>query len=430
MTTHYTSEIPYSQMDRRPDKRPKIEVTNVSNFDHSRLLPQNHGDIYLKDESPQRGTPRPSRPEDDKDGNYVFQLGENLASRYKIQRKIGRGTYGLVVECWDNEAKAMVAIKIVKNIKNCRESAATEIDILQLLGRYEDRNNGRCNYCVRLRNWFEYRNHFCLVLEKLGPSLFDLLRKNSYGGSLPVDLIRDVGKQLLECVAYMHEMRLVHTDLKPENILFASMWVQRGGALLRGLRESTAVVKVIDFGSAARVVQGDYNRNYVVTTRHYRAPEVILRLGWSYPCDIWSVGCILLEMCFGKVVFQTHDDLEHLAMMERVLGHPVPVYMLSKTGDHHRNAGKFVRRGGRLNWPPAEGGATRESSIEAVMKLTRIPNLVMKNADHSAGDLIRLLEGLLKFDPSQRLTAPEALRHPFFARDQYRRNLLLPHGQF
>ena len=56
----------------------------------------------------------------------------------------------------------------------------------------------------------------------------------------------------------------------------------------------------------------------MVSTRHYRAPEIILNLGWSYPCDIWSIGCILVEFFTGDALFQTHDNLEHLAMMEAV----------------------------------------------------------------------------------------------------------------
>ncbi|XP_019069602.1 serine/threonine-protein kinase AFC2 isoform X2 [Solanum lycopersicum] len=291
-----------------------------------------------------------------------------------------------------------------------------EIDVLQLLGRY-DRGGSRC---VQLRNWFDYRNHICLVFEKLGPSLFDFLRKNSYR-AFPVDLVREIGRQLLECVAFMHDMRLIHTDLKPENILFVSAdyikvpdykgtpWSHRDRSFYKRLPKSSAI-KVIDFGSTA------YERpdhNYIVSTRHYRAPEVILGLGWSYPCDLWSVGCILVELCSGEALFQTHENLEHLAMMERVLG-TLPSQMLNKVDRH---AEKYVRRG-RLDWPE---GATSRESIKSVIKLPRLQNLVMQHVDHSAGDLIDLLQGLLRFDPSIRMTARDALRHPFFTRDQFRR---------
>ena len=79
-------------------------------------------------------------------------------------------------------------------------------------------------------------------------------------------------------------------------------------------------MQIIDFGSAT--FSEEYHAR-VVSTRHYRAPEIILGLGWSYPCDMWSIGCILVELYTGDAVFQTHDNVEHLAMMEKFLG-PIP----------------------------------------------------------------------------------------------------------
>eukprot|EP00261_Vitis_vinifera_P034226 XP_019075469.1 PREDICTED: serine/threonine-protein kinase AFC2 isoform X2 [Vitis vinifera] len=310
----------------------------------------------------------------------------------------------------------MVAIKVVRGIKKYREAAMIEVEVLQLLGKY-DKSGSRCG---QIRNWFDYRNHICIVFEMLGPSLYDFLRKNNYR-SFPVDLVREIGRQLLECVAFMHDLHLIHTDLKPENILFVSPeYVKvsdykvttrspKDGICYKKLPRSSAI-KVIDFGSTAFECQ---DHSYIVSTRHYRAPEVILGLGWSYPCDMWSVGCILVELCSGEALFQTHENLEHLAMMERVLG-PIPPHMLKRVDRH---AEKYVRKG-RLDWP--EGAISRES-IKAVMKLPRLPNLVMQHVDHSAGDLIDLLQGLLRYDPSNRLTAQDALRHPFFTRDYHSR---------
>uniref|UniRef100_A0A5B6Z2Y7 dual-specificity kinase n=2 Tax=Davidia involucrata TaxID=16924 RepID=A0A5B6Z2Y7_DAVIN len=431
MEMEFVTDFPHAHMDRRPRKRPRFawdishtpkaqsgiycgqDVGNVTSFGHSRVL-SGHASLFGEGLA-QKGSP-PWR-DDDKDGHYMFELGENLTSRYKILRKIGEGTFGQVLECWDREAKEMVAIKVVRSIKKYREAAMIEIDVLQLLGRY-DRNGSRC---VQIRNWFDYRNHICIVFEKLGPSLFDFLRKNNYR-SFPVDLVREIGRQLLECVAFMHDMQLIHTDLKPENILFVSpdyikipdykvaSWSPRDGSYHKRLPKSSAI-KVIDFGSTAYEHQ---DHNYIVSTRHYRAPEVILGLGWSYPCDIWSAGCILVELCSGEALFQTHENLEHLAMMERVLG-ALPQHMLKRVDRH---AEKYVRRG-RLNWPE---GATSRESIKAVLKLPRLQNLVMQHVDHSAGDLIDLLQGLLRYDPSIRMTAREALRHPFFTREYHRRS--------
>ncbi|KAF9607726.1 hypothetical protein IFM89_039217 [Coptis chinensis] len=376
----------------------------------------NHGfsSMYYKVQ-PQNLSP-PWR-NDDKDGHYVFAIGDNLTHRYRIMSKMGEGTFGRVLECWDNEKKELVAIKIVRSIHKYREAALIEIDVLQKLCKY-DVGGTRC---VQIQNWFDYRNHICIVFEKLGPSLYDFLRKNSYR-SFPIDLVRELGRQLLEFVAFMHDLRLIHTDLKPENILLVSSEYVRvpdykflsrstkDGYYFKNLPKSSTI-KLIDFGSTTFEHQ---DHSYVVSTRHYRAPEVILGLGWNYACDLWSVGCILIELCSasndawlrglrledllfgwdnviltydsfelgdaislpgfiptffallrGEALFQTRENLEHLAMMERVLG-PLPQNMVTRAD---RRAEKYFRRGARLDWPE---GATSRESMRAVWKLPRL----------------------------------------------------------
>ncbi|KAJ6750043.1 hypothetical protein OIU85_000651 [Salix viminalis] len=425
METQRITEFPHKNMDKRPRKRqrltweipppppplfapPKVVpgMFCCQEFGNGNGMIPNYGLFYNRNGSP------PWRP-DDKDGHYVFAIGDNLTPRYRILSKMGEGTFGQVLECLDNEKKEVVAIKIIRSIHKYREAAVTEIDVLQRLARH-DIGSTRC---VQIRNWFDYRNHICIVFEKLGPSLYDFLRKNSYR-SFPIDLVRELGRQLLESVAFMHDLHLIHTDLKPENILLVSpeyikvpdyKFLSRStkdGSYFKNLPKSSAI-KLIDFGSTTFEHQ---DHSYVVSTRHYRAPEVILGLGWNYPCDIWSVGCILVELCSGEALFQTHENLEHLAMMERVLG-PLPQHMVVRAD---RRAEKYFRRGMRLDWPE---GATSRESMKAVTKLPRLPNLIMQHVDHSAGELIDLLQGLLRYDPAERLKAREALRHPFFSRN-------------
>ncbi|KAL6318609.1 hypothetical protein AAG906_000687 [Vitis piasezkii] len=434
------TEFPHTHMDRRPRKRPRLgwmfflrlqryqicscylrfaqlgmfcgqEVGNVASFAPSKAhSDQTTSSMFVKGVA-RNGSP-PWR-EDDKDGHYIFALGENLTSRYKINSKMGEG-FGML-----GQREEMVAVKIVRGIKKYREAAMIEIEVLQQLAKHDKGGNR----CVQIRNWFDYRNHICIVFEKLGPSLYDFLRKNNYR-SFPIDLVREIGRQLLECVAWFHcdsvaevggfdntlQLCMIspHTyGLKPENILLVS----------------PEYVKVPDY----KLLYERQDQNYIVSTRHYRRQRlflvchqisaifaVVMRLGWSYPCDIWSVGCILVELCTGEALFQTHENLEHLAMMERVLG-PLPQHMLKRVDRH---AEKYVRRG-RLDWPE---GATSRESIKAVLKLPRLQNLIMQHVDHSAGDLIHLLQGLLRYDPSDRLTALGALRHPFFTRDHLRRS--------
>ena len=92
-------------------------------------------------------------------------------------------------------------------------------------------------------------------------------------------------------------------------------------------------IRLIDFGSAT--FEEEYHSS-VVSTRHYRAPEIILNLGWSFPCDIWSIGCILVEFYTGDALFQTHDNLEHLAMMEAVVGQKIDKPLVQQVFDKGR----------------------------------------------------------------------------------------------
>ncbi|RAL52936.1 hypothetical protein DM860_007704 [Cuscuta australis] len=364
-------------------------------------------DKRLKAEVPSRSRQSsPPRRDDDSVGHYVFSLGENLTPRYKILKKLGEGTFGRVLECWDRQTREFVAIKVIRSLEKYRKAAMTEVDVLRRLSE-----NDTCySHCVQILSWFDYRNHICIVFERLGPSLYDFLKRNRYH-PLPVDLVRDFARQILECVTYMHHLRLVHTDLKPENILLVSSESlmlpsynrSSGDANTRCLPKSSAI-KVIDFGSS---VDDDRIHFSIASTRHYRAPEIILGLGWTYPCDLWSVGCILVELCMGESLFKTHDNLEHLAMMERVLG-PLPVHIVQRA---NRGAEKYFRKS-RLNWP--EGALSRES-IRSVKKLDRLQDLVsMQLRCPRSSSLLDLLHGLLKFDSSERLTAREALNHPFF----------------
>lgn len=99
-----------------------------------------------------------------------------------------------------------------------------------------------------------------------------------------------------------------------------------------------------------------------MSTRHYRAPEIILGLGWSFPCDIWSIGCILVEFFTGDALFQTHDNLEHLAMMESVCDRRMDSHLVqqvnkmsSRSGSSSGNpASKYVAASLTFSRGPAD----------------------------------------------------------------------------
>ncbi|KAI5119835.1 hypothetical protein M0805_008401 [Coniferiporia weirii] len=345
---------------------------------------------------------------DDKEGHYIIVPNDLIYRRYRTIRLLGQGTFGKVVEAVDTTNDKRVAIKIIRAIPKYRDASKIEVRVLQKLKERDPLNK---NKCIHLLHWFDHRNHICLVSELLGMCVYDFLKENEFQ-PFPRRHIQDFARQLLGSVAFLHELRLVHTDLKPENILLvhnSSRTVNYIASSKRGapprhkrILESTDI-RLIDFGSAT--FEEEYHST-VVSTRHYRAPEIILGLGWSFPCDAFSLGCILVEFYTGVALFQTHDNLEHLAMMEMVMGRMPDRFARSGA----RSKPEFFKEGNRLDWPKPK--ASRQSKKD--VRTTRSLQDLMPPRDEVNRQFLDLVQRLLAFDPAQRMTVREALQHPYF----------------
>jgi serine/threonine protein kinase len=241
----------------------------------------------------------PSSSHDDTIGHFKGREGTVIADRYRFIREVGVGTFGRVVECLDlrrarssrrdRKEKNVVAIKIVRNVKRYYESALIEADIVEDVNR---RGGRGVSHCAVMFDAFSFSGHYCMVFESLGPSLYDFLKRQKYQ-PFPLVCVRDFAKQLLETLEFLHSFRLIHTDLKPENILLLNgREVPYKGY---SIPECTRI-KVIDFGGAT---YDNEKKSSVVNTRQYRAPEVILGVGWSMPSDLWSIGKWFI--CFHTV---------------------------------------------------------------------------------------------------------------------------------
>ncbi|XP_013161593.1 PREDICTED: 3-phosphoinositide-dependent protein kinase B isoform X3 [Papilio xuthus] len=347
-----------------------------------------------------------SSVKDDKDGHLVYWPGYVMGARYKIIDTLGEGTFGKVVEVKDLEMEHRMALKIIKNVEKYREAAKLEINVLEKLAEVDP----DCKHlCVKMLDWFEYHGHMCIAFEMLGQSVFDFLKDNNYQ-PYPLEQVRHISYQLIYSVLFLHENKLTHTDLKPENILFVDsdyevVSVYNSSKKTHDLlRVKRSDVRLIDFGSATFDHE---HHSTIVSTRHYRAPEVILELGWSQPCDVWSIGCIMFELHLGITLFQTHDNREHLAMMERILG-PIPYRMARKTRTKYFYHGK-------LDWD-------EKSSAGRYVRENCKPLLrYMQSNNEEHRQLFELIARMLEYEPAQRITLREALAHPFFSK--------LPHHQ-
>ncbi|XP_004523328.1 mucin-17 isoform X2 [Ceratitis capitata] len=334
--------------------------------------------------------------QDDADGHLIYHNGDILHHRYKIMATLGEGTFGRVVKVKDMERDFCMALKIIKNVEKYREAAKLEINALEKIAQKDP----HCEHlCVKMVDWFDYHGHMCIVFEMLGLSVFDFLRENNYE-PYPLEQVRHMAYQLCYSVKFLHDNRLTHTDLKPENILFvdSEYTTHYNHKIDREVRRvKNTDVRLIDFGSATFDHE---HHSTIVSTRHYRAPEVILELGWSQPCDVWSIGCILFELYLGITLFQTHDNREHLAMMERILGQ-IPYRMARKTKTKYFYHGK-------LDWD--EKSSAGRYVRDHCKPLFRYQ--MSDTEDHC--ELFDLIKKMLEYEPSQRVTLGDALRHPFF----------------
>ncbi|CAD6187330.1 unnamed protein product [Caenorhabditis auriculariae] len=333
---------------------------------------------------------------DDRDGHLIYANGDRLMNRFTILDTLGEGTFGKVVKVQDTQKNSNKALKIIKNVGKYRDAAKLEIKVLQKL---QEKDPNDENWVIHMEDHFDLSGHICILFDLMGLSIFDFLKANHYR-PYPMEHTLHIAYQLCHAVRFLHDNKLTHTDLKPENILFTCSdytTEHDKGRTYRTLKNTH--VRLIDFGSATFDTE---HHSTIVSTRHYRAPEVILELGWQQPCDVWSIGCIFYELYTGTTLFQTHENREHLAMMERVLGE-IPMRMAKKTKTKF-----FVN--GRLDWVHSS------SDAQYVRDNCRPLRRSMTCTEPEHTELFELIDMMLMYEPMSRLNLAEALEHRYFRR--------------
>lgn len=322
---------------------------------------------------------KPNFGYDDSEGYYRVVIGDHIAFRFEILAALGSGSFGQVVRAYDHKRQEEVAIKILVNEKMYNSNGAVETKILDKL-RTEDPED-TCGV-IRMKTCFTFRQHICITFELLSISLWDYLRSQDFARTSRT-LLRRLAVQLLTSLAFITRLNIVHCDIKPENILLKHQFKSQ--------------IKLIDFGSACFV--GKKPVTYM-QSRFYRAPEVILRLPFTTAIDMWSFGCVLAEMYTGKALFPAEDEAQLLYRQMELLGRPPKrLVVKSSTKLRYFNADLSVKVCPDLNGNLHEPGT---SSLAVQMKC-------------DDAQLLDLLAGCLAMDPTLRITAEEALRHPWLS---------------
>jgi len=347
-----------------------------------------------------------------------------LNSRYHVDRLLGDGTFGRVLGARDKKGERgdpNVAIKVIRDVKRYIENAKIEADILKDIRRVDPQ--GTSSRSAIMLDSFMYQQHFCLVMEACGVSLYDFLKTNDFRGFWMQD-IQSFAQQSLEALAFLHsELQMTHTDLKPENILLESIEPAQLSHFPRDessrakksasksrcnaeyMRPASARLKLIDFGNATYASE---HHSSIINTRQYRGPEVILSLGWHERSDIWSMGCIFMELYTGELLFGTHENLEHLYLMERIL-EPLPSALLSSATEDVKE--KYLKKhSSRTN--RLELGTLSAKSSSYVRTQSSLKDIV---EPHHIG-FASFVSKVLTLDPMSRPSAREALELPFLSK--------------
>ena len=307
-------------------------------------------------------------------GNYKLVKGDHLAYRYEIKDLIGNGSFGTVCECFDHKNKAAVAIKVLKNKKSFHHQGGIEISILKAI---KDNDLDDSNNLIKIKFYFIFRNHIFLVFPLLNISVYEYLVKNDMKG-LSLTKVCDFTQQILRSLVTLETLSLIHCDLKPENLLFTNANYNQ--------------LTLIDFGSSC--FSHEKIHTYI-QSRFYRAPEIILGLGYTGSIDIWSLGCLVFEMYTGKVLLPGNSEIDQLFLIIELLGLP-PDHMIEDSTKKF-----FVYE--------ANGKVKK-----MVMKDGReiVPN--SKRLECGDNLVVDFVYKCLEWDPEKRVKPKAALSHPWF----------------
>lgn len=284
---------------------------------------------------------------------------------YAKIEKVGEGTYGVVFKGKHKESGKLVAIKKIRMESEDEGVPSTAIREISLLKELVHPN------IVSLFEVLMEESRLYLIFEFLCMDLKKYLDTFTNDKYMEPAQVKSYLYQITQAILFCHKRRVLHRDLKPQNLLI----------------DANGVIKVADFGLGRAFGVPVRVYTHEVVTLWYRAPEVLLgSTRYSCPVDMWSIGCIFAEMSSKKPLFQGDSEIDQLFKIFRVLSTP--------------NDDSWPGVSELPDYKPTFPNWTQNTLKSQV-----------KNIDETGLDL---LESMLIYNPSQRITAKKAVRHPFF----------------
>ena len=402
--------------------------------------------------------PKNNNGKDNENNDLIVSKNDKIKNDkyiYIIIDLLGTGISGQTFKVLCQNDNKYYALKIIKNNEILTKMSNYEYIIMKRLNEKDKKDEF---HIIRSYGCFKYFNHLCIVNELMQKTLLDILKANKSKG-LSLTSIRFISKQILTAVDFIHNSDFVHTDLKPENILLSIEIENNTNIIKEKMSQNTdlinnkVLVKIADFGSTC--LKNQLIKNTYIQSMYYRAPEVIIGLPLNEKIDVWSIGCILVELYLSTPIMPGTCSYDQLYKINTLIG-DCPQYLIdcchkrnkyfimvnNKENSYYRMKTpkeyykEFPKDKPKDYYLIPENLHNLDDLINVKRDIIKSKNSRLKSLNNSSlsinssnikDDLaafIHLLKGMLQIDPNKRWSCKQCLKHPFITREKLDRLIL------